>query len=174
MDWYERHSEALAGALDEVLHSPAFLRVSARALDDYASAFAGQRRATEQAARALPFATHDDVARVAHMLVALETKIERLAEQEEPGLGTHAGGALSQQLAALAGRLERIEAKVDRLVAAQSAAASPRPAARRRNAVASAKGQAVEPPPAAGASRKRPPEHERQRQVRLLGGGPAR
>jgi hypothetical protein len=171
-DWYERHSEALAGMLDELLRSPSFLHASARALDGYASAVAGQRRAAEQAARSLPFATHDDVTRLAHMLVALEAKIEQLAEQEEPGVGTHAEDALGQQVEALAGRLERIEAKVDRLVAAQAAPASPPRAARRRNTAASATGRTAETPPAGGASRKRPTGHERQ--VRLLGGGPAR
>ena len=167
--WYERHGEALAGALDELMRSPAFVRASARALDDYASAFAAQRRTAEQAARSLPFATHHDVTRVARMLVALEAKIDRLAEQEQPGVGARETDALGQEVAALAGRLERIEAKVDRLVAAQAAAAS---APRRRNA--DAKAGVSETSQAASTSRKRVPARERQRQVRLVGGGPAR
>jgi hypothetical protein len=168
--WYERHGEALAGALDEVLRSPAFVRASARALDDYASAFAAQRRAAAQAARALPFATRDDVIRVARMVVALEAKIERLVEQEESRASTREEGILGREVAALADRLERIEATVDRLMAARATAAPAQTAPRRRNT--GAKTRTPEVSQAASTSRKRQPARDRQRSVRLVGGGP--
>jgi hypothetical protein len=172
--WYEAHSGPLAAALDEVLRAPAFVQASARALDDYATAVATQRRTTEAAARGLPFATHADIARLARMLVELESKIERLAEQDQLDahrLAPRETDDLGNEIAALAGRLDRIEAKVDRLVAPLTDTAPPPRAARQSKA--SARGpQAADVTVPASTSRKR--AAARPRQVRLVGRAPER
>jgi hypothetical protein len=135
--WYAANSDALARALDEVLRSPAFVRASARTLDDYAAAVATQRRAAEVAARSLPFATHADITRLARLVIATEEKVDRLLELGQ-AVERRDQGDLASDVAALVGRLDRIEAKVDRLVAVREGGArSPRAAAARRRPSAS-------------------------------------
>ncbi|HEV2238522.1 MAG TPA: hypothetical protein VGR57_17825 [Ktedonobacterales bacterium] len=135
--WYAGNSETLARAFDELLRAPEFVRASARALDDYASAVATQRRAVEMAARALPFATRADVTRLARLAVASEEKLDRLldagqvAERSDPADLTAAVTALSH-------RLDAIEAKLDRLLAARERDVTAATTVRQRTAAAAA------------------------------------
>ncbi len=115
--WYAANSEALARALDELLRAPEFVGASARALDEYASAVAAQRRAAETAARALPFATRADVTRLARLVIATEEKLDRVLDAGQAAAGDEAVG-LTASVTSLAGRLDAIEAKLDRLIAA--------------------------------------------------------
>lgn len=135
MRWYATHSDALARALDDLLRSPAFVQASARALDDYASFVALQRRTGEMAARNLPFATHADVTRLARLVIATEEKVDRLLESVQPRTEQRVATDLAAAVMALDRRLERIEARLDRLLAGgDSNAQTSRAATSRRRA----------------------------------------
>jgi hypothetical protein len=165
--WYAANGDALAAALDQVLRTPEFVRASARALDDYATAVATQRRAAELAARNLPFATHADVARLAQLIIDVEAKVERLLDQEQPE-AEHRDRPVAE-VSAIAARLDRLEAKVDRLVAALAGEAAAEPAARRRvRAKAGGTNSTTRGAPARDPGPRRAAAESSPRQVRLV------
>lgn len=159
MRWYATQSDALARVLDDVLRSPAFVQASARALDEYASFVALQRHTGEMAARNLPFATHADVTRLARLVIATEEKVDRLLESAQP-TEQRVSSDIASAVAALDGRLDRIEAKLDHLLAGRSAdIQTPRAATSRRRptrGTAAADASTGKPVGAAAPTRARP------------------
>jgi hypothetical protein len=139
--WYTANSDAMAAALDQVLRAPAFIRASARALDDYATSVAAQRRAAELAARNLPFATHADVARLAQLVIGVEAKVEQLLDEDQLEADRRQGPGAVGEVSVLAARLDRLEAKVDRLVAALTSDSLAEPVSRRRSSADSGRTQ---------------------------------
>jgi hypothetical protein len=160
MRWYATQSDVLARVLDDLLRSPAFVQASARALDDYASFVALQRRTGEMAARNLPFATHADVTRLARLVIATEEKVDRLLESTQPRAEQRVSTDLAAAVAALDGRLDRIEAKLDHLLVERSAdIQTPRAATSRRRptrGTAAADASTGKPVGAAARTRARP------------------
>lgn len=151
-EWYEATNAIWSKAAEDILSNTAFVEATSRLFNNAMSQQMAQRRSAEQQAAALQLASKSDVARVAGLVVALEEKVERIEEalasaQEHVNTGTSPGTEHN-----LDERLERLERKLDALLAsAEPRASTPpeRPASRTHLA-------AVQPPsePSAPARRR--------------------
>lgn len=115
--WYNAASGPLSKLADDVLRDEAFLDSSRRLLDYYAIFDSIFRCAAEEYFGSLQLPTSSDTDRIAGLVVALDDKVERTEETLEE--------ELEQRLGRVEGRLEqldRLESKLDRLLAARDAA----------------------------------------------------
>jgi hypothetical protein len=129
--WYNATSGPMSELADDILRDEAFLEYSGRLLDSYAIFDSAFGRAAEEYFGNLRLPTSSDTDRIAGLVVALDDKVDRteetLEEALEEGSKETAGAveALEQRLERVEGRLEqldRLESKLDRLLAAQETA----------------------------------------------------
>jgi hypothetical protein len=140
--WYERASAAMSPPLEEWLRSDVFAQAAGAFWENASTATSAARRAAEAQMAALGMASRQDVARVAGLVVQVEAKVDGIAEaleaaQDAQDANATEAMARADTLAALERRVERIEAKLDRLLAAleppaQHGRADPRRADPRR------------------------------------------
>jgi hypothetical protein len=143
--WYNATSGPLSEFVGDLMEREDILDPSSQLLQNYASFYKVFRRDSEEYLKALSIPVRSDIARVAGLVVALEDKIDRLEETfddfeygyAEPAT-TESLGAVEERIEGLEGALERIEsggagagsveglesrlddveAKIDRLLAA--------------------------------------------------------
>jgi exonuclease VII small subunit len=141
--WYNATSGPLSEFIGDLMEREDILDPSSQLLQNYASFYKVFRRDSEEYLKALSIPVRSDVARVAGLVVALEDKIDRLEEAfddfeygyAEPATAESLGaieeriGGLERALERIEGgaggtvhglesRLDEVEAKIDRLLAA--------------------------------------------------------
>lgn len=117
--WFEVASAAWSHPLEEMLRSDAFAQASGAFLESASIAQRALRQAAEAQLAALGMPSREDVARVAGLVVQVETKVDRIEETLEDAQDGRAAELTARDdgVAALERRVERIEARLDRLLA---------------------------------------------------------
>jgi polyhydroxyalkanoic acid synthase PhaR subunit len=116
--WYDATSESWSKTVGEAIATEQFAETIGRFLDSFTSFTIMFRRANEQYFSNLQLPTRSDIARVATLVVNLEEKVDRIEDTlieagESPSPPT-AEGAISK----LEARMNRLERKLDRVLAA--------------------------------------------------------
>jgi hypothetical protein len=136
---YDATSGPLSAMIQEVLTDEAFLQLSRRLLENWATAESLAARLSEDFFHRLQLSTTSDSTRLATLVVGLDEKVDRLddaVDDVEFGEGARARAA---ELAGLREQVDRLEEKLDRLLASGPPAGSgtrtaSRPRGRRRDA----------------------------------------
>lgn len=128
VQWYNATSGPVSEFVQDVIEREEFLDVSSRFMQNYASVYKIFGRNSEETLHNLQMPSRSDVTRVAGLVVALEEKVDRLEETfEEFEFGYQKPataddiGALEKRLDRLEnleGRIDRVEDKLDQLLAA--------------------------------------------------------
>jgi polyhydroxyalkanoic acid synthase PhaR subunit len=136
--WYDASSETWAKVVEEAIGSDEFQRLNSRFLENYASFAKAFRRASEEYLKALQLPTRSDITRVAELVVSLEEKVDKIEDglddfedavqdkttQDHLGkidskLSTFAATlAKTEAVDSLVARMDRVESKLNALLAA--------------------------------------------------------
>jgi len=113
---YEATSGPLSAIIRDLLTDDAFLQLSRRLLENWATAESLAAQLAEDVFRRLQLSTTSDTTRLATLIVGLDEKVDRLddaLDDLEHGQAARAGSA---ELATLREQVGRLEAKLDRLL----------------------------------------------------------
>ncbi len=116
--WYNATSEVSSKIAADVIGSETFVESISRFLEVYASFYKTFSRASEQYYRSLQLPTRSDITRVAGLVVALESKVDRIDEAFEDFEYGYSNPATAQADHSLDERLKEVEKKLDRLLQA--------------------------------------------------------
>ena len=111
--WYDTASEAWAKVVGDTIGTEKFMEAVSRFLESYTSFTRTFHRASEEYFGNLQLPTRSDVARVAGLVVALEEKVDRIEDAFEDFEDGIAHVATNETVTDLAGRLGRVESKLD-------------------------------------------------------------
>ncbi len=120
-EWYDRTSETWSKVIGDAIGAEAFMESASRYLDVYTSYYKSLRQTAETQLHNLQIPTRSDVARVAGLVVALEDKVDRLEDAFERFENSQRQSQAQEPapaLSALEERVDRVEAKLDALLAA--------------------------------------------------------
>ncbi|HSL01219.1 MAG TPA: E3 binding domain-containing protein [Rubrobacteraceae bacterium] len=118
VQWYNATSGPLSELVQDVIEREEFLEPASRWLQNYASLYKVFRDRSEEHLRSLQLPVRSDIARVAGLVVALEDKVDRIEEAFEDFEYGYAKPATAEEVGVLEERLDRVEGKLDRLLAA--------------------------------------------------------
>jgi polyhydroxyalkanoic acid synthase PhaR subunit len=118
VQWYNATNGPLSELVQDVIEREEFLEPASRFLQNYASLYKVFRDRSEELLRGLQLPVRSDIARVAGLVVALEDKVDRIEEAFEDFEYGYAKPATAEEMAGLEKRLDRVEGKLDRLLAA--------------------------------------------------------
>jgi polyhydroxyalkanoic acid synthase PhaR subunit len=118
VQWYNATNGPLSELVQDVIEREEFLEPASRFLQNYASLYKVFRDRSEELLRGLQLPVRSDIARVAGLVVALEDKVDRIEEAFEDFEYGYAKPATAEETAGLEKRLDRVEGKLDRLLAA--------------------------------------------------------
>ena len=118
VQWYNATSGPFSEFVQDVLEQEKFLEPATRWMRSYASFYKVFRERSEEYLRSLQVPVRSDITRVAGLIVALEDKVDRLEEAFEEFEYGYAKPATAEELGELEKRLDRVEGKLDRLLAA--------------------------------------------------------
>jgi polyhydroxyalkanoic acid synthase PhaR subunit len=142
--WYDATNETWSTLVGNVIGTEKFMEVSSEFLKSYASFYGTLRRASEEYFRNLQIPTRSDIARVAGLVVNLEEKVDRVDSalgDFEDGVGSNLSRFpvvlqklenvehLELRVESLEQRLNRMEGKLDAVLAALEKLAAREPAA---------------------------------------------
>jgi pyruvate/2-oxoglutarate dehydrogenase complex dihydrolipoamide acyltransferase (E2) component len=113
--WYNATSGPLSEFVGDLLEHEDILEPSSKLLQHYASFYRVFRRDSEEYLKALSIPVRSDVARVAGLVVALEDKIDRLDEAFEDFEYGYAKPATAESLEAVEERIESLEQTLQRI-----------------------------------------------------------
>ena len=116
--WYNATSGPYADFVGDVIEREEFLEPSSQFLQSYASFYKVFRRNSEEYLKNLQLPVRSDITRVAGLVINLEDKVDRIEEVLEDFEYTQAKPATADSVEALENRLDRVEGKLDRLLAA--------------------------------------------------------
>ena len=116
--WYNATSGPFSDFVGDVIEREEFLEPSSRFLQHYASFYKVFKRNSEEYLKNLQFPVRSDISRVAGLVVNLEEKVDRIEEVLEDFEYGYAEPATTESVKGLETRLERVEGKLDRLLAA--------------------------------------------------------
>jgi pyruvate/2-oxoglutarate dehydrogenase complex dihydrolipoamide acyltransferase (E2) component len=119
VQWYNATSGPFSEFVHDVLEQERFLDQASQWLQSYASFYKVFSRRSEEYLRSLQIPVRSDITRVAGLIVALEDKVDRIEEAFEEFEYGYAKPATAEELGELEKRLERVEGKLDRLLATQ-------------------------------------------------------
>jgi polyhydroxyalkanoic acid synthase PhaR subunit len=102
----------------DVIEREEFLEPSSRFLQSYASFYKVFKRNSEEYLKNLQIPVRSDITRIAGLVVNLEEKVDRIEEVLEDFEYGYAEPATSESVQQLETRLDRVEGKLDRLLAA--------------------------------------------------------
>lgn len=132
-EWYEATSETWAEMVNGTIGTEQFIESASPFLESYANFYKTTRRANEEYFKNLQLPTRSDIARVAELIVNLEEKVDGM-EDDLATMGTMATMATVEQVERLGKRLEAIEGKLDRVIAAiEQSSATAKPTAMPRS-----------------------------------------
>ena len=118
VQWYNATSGPYSEFVQDVIEREEFLEPASRFLQNYASFYKVFRSRSEETLRSLQIPARSDIARVASLVVALEDKVDRLEEASEEFEYGYAKPATAEEVGELEKRLDRVEGKLDRVLAA--------------------------------------------------------
>jgi polyhydroxyalkanoic acid synthase PhaR subunit len=118
VQWYNATSGPYSEFVQDVIEREEFLEPASRFMQNYASFYKVFRSRSEEYLRSLQIPARSDIARVASLVVALEDKVDRLEEAFEEFEYGYAKPATAEEVGALEKRLDRVEGKLDRILAA--------------------------------------------------------
>ncbi len=118
VQWYNATNGPLSELVQDVIEREEFLEPASRWLQNYASLYKVFRDRSEEYLRGLQLPVRSDIARVASLVVALEDKVDRIEEAFEDFEYGYAKPATAEEVVGLEKRLDRVEGKLDRLLAA--------------------------------------------------------
>jgi pyruvate/2-oxoglutarate dehydrogenase complex dihydrolipoamide acyltransferase (E2) component len=118
VQWYNATSGPFSEFVQDVLEQEKFLESASRWMQSYASFYKVFRERSEEYLKTLQVPVRSDITRVAGLIVALEDKVDRIEEAFEEFEYGYAKPATAEELGELEERLDRVEGKLDRLLAA--------------------------------------------------------
>jgi polyhydroxyalkanoic acid synthase PhaR subunit len=118
VQWYNATSGPFSEFVHDVIEREEFLERASRWMQSYASFYKVFRRRSEEYLKSLQVPVRSDITRVAGLVVALEDKVDRIEEAFEEFEYGYARPATAEELGELEKRLDRVEGKLDRLLAA--------------------------------------------------------
>ena len=116
--WYNATSGPFSDFVGDVIEREEFLEPSSRFLQHYASFYKVFKRNSEDYLKNLQLPVRSDISRIAGLVVNLEEKVDRIEEVLEDFEYGYAEPATTESVKGLETRLERVESKLDRLLAA--------------------------------------------------------
>jgi polyhydroxyalkanoic acid synthase PhaR subunit len=116
--WYNATSGPFSDFVGDVIEREEFLEPSSRFLQSYASFYKVFKRNSEEYLKNLQLPVRSDITRIAGLVVNLEEKVDRIEEVLEDFEYGYAEPATSESVTQLETRLDRVEGKLDRLLAA--------------------------------------------------------
>ncbi len=116
--WYNATSGPFSDFVGDVIEREEFLEPSSRLLQSYASFYKVFKRNSEDYLKNLQLPVRSDISRIAGLVVNLEEKVDRIEEVLEDFEYGYAKPATTESVKALETRLDRVEGKLDRLLAA--------------------------------------------------------
>jgi polyhydroxyalkanoic acid synthase PhaR subunit len=116
--WYNATSGPFSDFVGDVIEREEFLEPSSRFLQHYASFYKVFKRNSEDHLKNLQLPVRSDISRIAGLIVNLEEKVDRIEEVLEDFEYGYAEPATSESVKRLETRLDRVEGKLDRLLAA--------------------------------------------------------
>src|SRR5215207_2403244 len=117
VQWYNATSGPFSDFVQDIIEREEFLEQGSRWLQSYASFYKVFSRRSEEYLKSLQVPVRSDITRVAGLVVALEDKVDRLEEAFEEFEYGYAKPATAQEVGGLEKRLDRVEGKLDRLLA---------------------------------------------------------
>lgn len=118
VQWYNATSGPFSDFVQDVIEREEFLEPASHWLQSYASFYKVFSRRSEEYLKSLQVPVRSDITRVAGLVVALEDKVDRLEEAFEEFEYGYAKPATAEEVGELEKRLDRVEGKLDRLLAA--------------------------------------------------------
>jgi hypothetical protein len=118
VQWYNATSGPFSEFVHDILEQEKFLDSASRWLGSYASFYKVFKRRSEEYLKNLQLPVRSDITRVAGLIVALEDKVDRIEEAFEEFEYGYAKPATAEEIGELEKRLDRVEGKLDRLLAA--------------------------------------------------------
>jgi polyhydroxyalkanoic acid synthase PhaR subunit len=125
VQWYNATSGPFSEFVHDVIEREEFLEPASRWLESYASFYKVFRRRSEEYLKNLQLPVRSDITRVAGLVVALEDKVDRLEEAFEEFEYGYAKPATAEEVGEIEKRLDRVEGKLDRLLAALENGSAP-------------------------------------------------
>jgi polyhydroxyalkanoic acid synthase PhaR subunit len=116
--WYNATSGPYSDFVGDIIEREEFLEPSSRFLQHYASFYKVFKRNSEEYLKNLQLPVRSDISRIAGLVVNLEEKVDRIEEVLEDFEYGYAEPATTESVKDLERRLERVEGKLDRLLAA--------------------------------------------------------
>src|SRR5215204_5392548 len=116
--WYNATSGPFSDFVGDVIEREEFLEPSSRFLQSYASFYKVFKRDSEEYLKNLQLPVRSDISRIAGLVVNLEEKVDRIEEVLEDFEYGYAEPATTESVKELETRLDRVEGKLDRLLAA--------------------------------------------------------
>ena len=116
--WYNATSGPFSDFVGDVIEREEFLEPSSRFLQHYASFYKVFKRNSEEYLKNLQLPVRSDISRIAGLVVNLEEKVDRIEEVLEDFEYGYAEPATTESVKGLETRLDRVEGKLDRLLAA--------------------------------------------------------
>src|SRR5215204_547890 len=116
--WYNATSGPFSDFVGDVIEREEFLEPSSRFLQHYAGFYKVFKRNSEDYLKNLQLPVRSDISRVAGLVVNLEEKVDRIEEVLEDFEYGYAEPATTESVKELETRLDRVEGKLDRLLAA--------------------------------------------------------
>lgn len=115
--WYNATSGPFSDFVGDVIEREEFLEPSSRFLQHYASFYKVYKRNSEEYLKNLQIPVRSDITRIATLVVNLEDKVDHIEELLEDFEYGRAEPAAPESVQALEQRLDRVEDKLDRLLA---------------------------------------------------------
>ena len=116
--WYNATSGPFSDFVGDLIEREEFLEPSSRFLQSYASFYKVFKRNSEEYLKSLQLPVRSDISRVAGLVVNLEDKVDNIEEVLEDFEFGYAKPATAESVQSLEERLDRVEGKLDRLLAA--------------------------------------------------------
>ncbi len=116
--WYNATSGPFSDFVGDVIEREEVLEPSSRFLQSYASFYKVFKRNSEDYLKNLQLPVRSDISRIAGLIVNLEEKVDRIEEVLEDFEYGYAEPATTESIERLETRLDRVEGKLDRLLAA--------------------------------------------------------
>lgn len=118
VQWYNATSGPVSKFTEGLLQEDKVLGPSSQLLERYTTFYKLFRRNAEESLSVLQLPTRSDIARVANLVISLEDKVDRIEEAFENFEYGYTQPATAESVQTLEGRIDRVENKLDQLLAA--------------------------------------------------------